>query len=488
MKKYFLFLFLSLLSFSSFPQEIIRTFYDPWTQTSLHEVYTVKTNTPTKHGAYKKYDQHGTLIEEFNFFDGKYHGIQKTYYSNGVAGLMDKPEDWYGKLHKTSIYNHGVAHGESRYFNYKSGTQVLLWKKYYNNGDLIKSEDFYDNGKLGAVTNYNGECKEWHGNGTLGSSYSMINGVINGLYQKWWSNGQINISTSYNMGIEHGESKVFYESGQLAVQANIDSGHIITMVEYLESGQKSVFTERTASDKFLQTVFDDKGGVMERKSAIPDGDGIISDGPNQVYYPSGKIKIESTYSRGELTGPYKEYYESGNLKSEGYYQKGYDADGKKEYDADGNLAYVMVYGDDGEEVRVSAAEIKAEKEKERKRKEEYDARVMAEMKADEHGRKKAEIVKIHKKPEPNGYVAEYTPMELSIGGPKKTIYDAYLIVEPWLMKKAITSKTYVEKSIFMDDVLNFDNSILAKSKLDNKAVEKEIKKLEDPEQIYLILK
>ena len=60
-------LLLLLLSYFSFSQSLVKTYYDPYTKTKLKEVYQVKPNTPIVNGYYKSYDQYGNILVHRNY-------------------------------------------------------------------------------------------------------------------------------------------------------------------------------------------------------------------------------------------------------------------------------------------------------------------------------------------------------------------------------------------------------------------------------------
>ena len=62
-------------------------------------------------------------------------------------------------------------------------------------------------------------------------------------------------------------------------------------------------------------------------------------------YPSGKIRIQSTYVKDKKQGPEKEFYENGNVKREANYANDRREGIVKEYYEDGSLEAEYNYVD-----------------------------------------------------------------------------------------------------------------------------------------------
>lgn len=113
-----------------------------------------------KNGNYKENYANGNPKSEYNFKEGKYHGICRDWYENRVL---------YFEL------------------NFKNGLKHGICKSWFENG-YLKLEENYFNGKL------NGICKSWYENGDIHSEFNYINGQKHGKCKMiWYPN--VNIKT-----------------------------------------------------------------------------------------------------------------------------------------------------------------------------------------------------------------------------------------------------------------------------------------------------
>ncbi len=194
--------------------QTIKTYHDPLTKTQLHEVYTVKANTPTKQGSYKEYDWGGILIDEATFSNNQYNGVHKIYFGSE----WNEPSDYrVGKIQQMENYVNGLPVGLSEQYQYINGQKFFLWQKVFNNkGDLIKQTLYHkSNGGKASILQLNGLCNEWYENGQKMSEYTHKNGEPDGKYMGWHENGKVKYEGQFSNGQKTGVWKTYTEDGTL---------------------------------------------------------------------------------------------------------------------------------------------------------------------------------------------------------------------------------------------------------------------------------
>lgn len=108
------------------------------------------------HGEYKTFHANGNVLFHYNYKDGKKHGFYKRYYNDGSlreVGLKENGK-WEGKI--TSYFDgEGNSTGVvSRISNYQNGKQHGEQLSYFSNGKPMYRKN-YDNGKqVGKTVNY----------------------------------------------------------------------------------------------------------------------------------------------------------------------------------------------------------------------------------------------------------------------------------------------------------------------------------------------
>lgn len=72
-------------------------------------------------------------------------------------------------------------------------------------------------------------------------------------------------------------------------------------------------------------------------------EGLIPDGLVREYYPSGRIKLEKTFSGNREDGPYRAFYSNGKPEYDGVFKNGHYDGVCREYYESGQVASVMMY-------------------------------------------------------------------------------------------------------------------------------------------------
>lgn len=126
-------LLLLLLSYFSFSQSLVKTYYDPYTKTKLKEVYQVKPNTPIVNGYYKSYDEYGNILVHRNYVDNKQNGQSTSYYGAHEASLMSDNvrEKCLGEISGIFNYKNNELDGVQKKYNYTiEGKDIFSLRKF----------------------------------------------------------------------------------------------------------------------------------------------------------------------------------------------------------------------------------------------------------------------------------------------------------------------------------------------------------------------
>jgi uncharacterized protein len=343
MKKNFILLLIIVAVLSKFnliaqpTLSTIKIYHDPFTRTRLAEIYTVIKNTPTIHGSCKKYDEYGTLLEDKLFVNGKQNGISKTYYDSFIAQAFDNPKKWYGKMFQISNYLGGELNGNAKEYNYLNDIPQLNWERTYKKDVIVKSTEYYSNGKKKQFAQVDGLCFDWHENGQIASEYTNKNGRVDGLFTAYTENGAVAIKGIYRYGDKIGKWLAYHENGKLAIEAIFNDKAVkLSDKEFYETGLPKIelYTLNEENTKYKEINYDSLTGnkVLEVElSNLNETETMLKEGKELAFYSDGNKKSEVTYSilqKGNRlvetkNGEYTDWYENGNLKSKGYYTKGF---------------------------------------------------------------------------------------------------------------------------------------------------------------------
>ena len=377
MKKSWITLFLIAFAFIVNAQQLetVVNYYDIFKTKKLEE-FTVKKGTFIKQGNYKKWDERGSLVEDYNFANNELHGVSKEYYSEGLAALIagalqHNPEFYYRRLYRLAEYNNGIPKYEKIY-KYIKEKQVLSKEELFDSqGELISSKEYYLDGKPDIIITrepdkINYAYSFYFPNGQLKEKQFMFlrnkELVQTGKHEAFYENGAKKIAGQYKDGKRVGEFKVYMPDGKLISESlykEYKEGSIkYNHVEYYSNGKISYKSTFNESDEYVYAEsYDSLTYDLAYKSKQPID---LTNGKWVKWYSDGSILSER-----EPDGKYTEYYKDGKVKIKGTYE---NIDNTQNgdffyYDNNGLLVDKISYRNGKEYDRVSGEEIRA-KEKE----------------------------------------------------------------------------------------------------------------------------
>ncbi|MBC3847149.1 hypothetical protein H8K90_12205 [Winogradskyella echinorum] len=107
-----------------------------------------------------KFHDNDSLKEKLGFYNGKRHGVARTWSKHGVLRI----ESYYNQNKLTDDY-----------------------KSYWENGNLALQVNYVDGKKQG-------EEKQWYSNGELSKLRQLVGGSEEGIQKAWLPNGQLYVN------------------------------------------------------------------------------------------------------------------------------------------------------------------------------------------------------------------------------------------------------------------------------------------------------
>lgn len=259
------------------------------------------------HGTVELYYLCGVMSEKLNYNNGEPDGKGETYYPNGnvkekyshVTGKLDGEYITYfadGKLKSKLLYKAGSLEGP--YTEYFSNGKVSATGTYLNNETHGEWTYYYSNGKLNRVGSFN-------------------NGKGTGVWKYYNHYGQLTEVRPFDSEERfHGENQ-FFSRGELFCTYTYNKG-LPVQIRYFDRNKKEVAS------------FGNKDGNFKFKT----------------FFPTGELKSEGAYKKGELDGEQKFYYRTGQLLSKSFYKDGKLQGEAAEYFVNGSKKTISKYTDD----------------------------------------------------------------------------------------------------------------------------------------------
>lgn len=301
-------------------------------------------------GTWTYYFYSGALKAKETFVAGKLMGKQEYYFENGNPSSVENYVN--GNLEgMSSTYNYN---GTLKFTaTYKQGKKDGIERKYYANGSLQEVDNYSNDELNGIATEYfkNGKIKSTsHFSAgkavgpykssfeTLGISTDgqFVNANAEGEWKFYYESGKIKEKRNYINNNEEGPHTEYYENGQISVIYNTKKGKINGDVVYYREDGKVWSKQVFANGVVVMAEYNDLAGKQvyhaEAKTALADLvtysiDGIKKrhrhfnaagqlDGPDTLFYPSGRVSQIDEYKNDKLNGTSLSFYTSGKKKAE----------------------------------------------------------------------------------------------------------------------------------------------------------------------------
>ncbi len=354
------------------------------------------------HGPYTTWGENGSIIEQWEYYDGRKHGPY-TWWAynteNGIQWIVESGEysndtkvgEWFGtdssngKIREIDVYENGQAKS-MKHWGYDSyGTlRYILTKELVQEDWNYHEIGYYDNGNKRyelsktptapyyTVTFWSGDT--WNGfTETIGlssegmvmeqSAYGRKTGIWT-FYDPTTSRQRARIE--YKDNLKHGMEIIYDSSGKVQEETQYQYGSRNGTYKYYYNGVlNGIYHYVNDSMEGGYEGYYSDGRLASRgtmKDGLPYGKSETwwSNGKQQIveywkeggwkegtylsYYESGILNTQSVYVNGKLQGLSATYYESGDIKSQGIYSNG-SLELLKKWWQDGTLQFVETYQD-----------------------------------------------------------------------------------------------------------------------------------------------
>jgi antitoxin component YwqK of YwqJK toxin-antitoxin module/Tfp pilus assembly protein PilF len=231
-----------------------------------------------KDGVERKYYANGSLLEVNNYTNDALNGIATEYFKNG-------------KVKSTSHYSAGKADGP-----YKASFETL---GIANEGQFVKD-------------NAEGEWKFYYESGKIKEKRSYVNNNEDGPHTEYYENGQVSVTYTVKKGKITGEAVYYREDGKVWSKYVYDNS-IIVSVNYADAAGRQLYSAESKTG-ITDLVTYSKGGYKKMHRHF--NAKYELEGPDTLFYPSGKVNEINEYKNDKLNGTSLTWYPSGKKKSE----------------------------------------------------------------------------------------------------------------------------------------------------------------------------
>jgi antitoxin component YwqK of YwqJK toxin-antitoxin module/Tfp pilus assembly protein PilF len=283
-------------------------------------------NTGKLEDGQEYYFDNGNMSSKENYINGQLEGLASTYYYAGnikskanykLGKKEGEDREYYsnGNLYSVSTYANDILTGVYREYN-KGGAikEVEQFNNGKGDGDY---KSYYESGNL-SVTGQNmkdnsyGEWKYFYENGKMKEKRNYINNIEEGLHEEYFDNGQVSGTYVVKKGKINGDATYYYRDGKTLAKYVYDNG-VIKSAKYLDKAGLQISSSEMKNNLINIVSYANDGFKRARFSSDRKGN---LDGPDTLFYPSGKINQTTEYKNGELNGPVVSYYLNGKKKSE----------------------------------------------------------------------------------------------------------------------------------------------------------------------------
>jgi len=138
-----------------------------------------------------------------------------------------------------------IIHTET--YDNKNIKSITFHKKTRNRIEIVKSEEYHDDGQKKEEGTYKGVDKfgdpiidglwtNWYYNGQKEHERTFKDGNKDGLYTLWYVSGQKRVEGTYTDGYKDGKWTEWYRNGQEMREENYKDGKLISKKQWNEDG------------------------------------------------------------------------------------------------------------------------------------------------------------------------------------------------------------------------------------------------------------
>ncbi|TWI99278.1 antitoxin component YwqK of YwqJK toxin-antitoxin module [Mucilaginibacter frigoritolerans] len=272
------------------------------------------------------YQQNGNLSSIENDVNDKLDGISTTYFYSGnkraiINYKQDKKDgeehDYYSNGNLRAIYNYtnDVLTGTNKEY-YKTGPLKSV-QEYVNGKSDGAYKSYYESGNPSTEGVYSkdkaiGEWKYYYDNGKPKEKRTYNNDNEEGPHQEFYDNGQLELEYNAKKDKINGEETYYNKEGKVYAKYIYDNG-VVKSAKYFNPAGAQISSAGGSSNVTDIITYTSKGIKKAHFGYDKKGN---ADGPDTIFYPSGKIYQVNNYKNGKLNGASVTYYRNGKKKSE----------------------------------------------------------------------------------------------------------------------------------------------------------------------------
>ncbi|KUJ60118.1 hypothetical protein AR687_19665 [Flavobacteriaceae bacterium CRH] len=274
-------------------------------------------------GKYNIYNEIGALTETYNCVNDKIEGNYVEYFD----GKTVKAE---------AVYKNGLVEGSYKFYNVNKGLEK---ENIYALGEIVKSTDYFENGKKSYESLYNkGEIE----------TYSFFDIYGNKYFEEKYKSGELKsglqFSANDTKGVPVNVTKKSFElknfDGTLRIKGAFEKGKKTGEWNYLYASGIPRLKEFYISGKTngISTNYNMNGDLSSKNNFTND----TINGRYEVY-DGDKVSQLFNYEKGEQNGPYQTFYSDGAVSTEGYMVESDIEFDKFTYSQNGSISNIEHY-------------------------------------------------------------------------------------------------------------------------------------------------
>ena len=312
-----------------------------------------------KHGKWIDFYPNSNKRKEYNYFNGKLHGIYREYnlsgkmilekrYVNGEL-FIPKPEDEIVLKAevKKSYYPNGKVQFEGAFYN---DLPVGIHKEYNAEGILTNVKEFTSQSILlgEGLFDSNGKRKgEWKLHDQFMEYFyalgNYIDGKMDGKWTYYYPDGKLEMEGFFNKNKPDREWVWYYPTGIKKREESYMFGKLEGLYSEYDSLENVILKGEYFDDARVGEWFYSVGDIIEEGSyelGAKDGDW------KHYYSDTGKLRFVGSYRKGDADGTHKWYYPNGNIEIVGEYRVGSKNKDWKKFNPDGSVYMTFTYRND----------------------------------------------------------------------------------------------------------------------------------------------
>ena len=238
-----------------------------------------------KDGKYKGYSPEGKLILDYNYKNGKFHGVQKVYFNNSdkLYSVKEYKDGepigthiiYYENGHKREVIDYNFGKNKVLRLQYTWLNENLSKKEIFlctskDNWILESREEYNSDGQLTFKVTNKGKLKEkeerlYYNNGNLRSIVFRRNDEKMDIGKEYYENGNIKINHYYDEKTGNLVAEEYYENGKFLAKTLYMGKSMYDEIKYYienRSDNTKYYEFQRDGNKETERFFDKNGNII----------------------------------------------------------------------------------------------------------------------------------------------------------------------------------------------------------------------------------